>query len=149
MRATAETVVNRPNEQVWAFISDVKSMERWVTGVSDVKAPADGKLAAGATFQSAYRYAGHTHEVTYSVTAFAPGKRIAIRSIQGPFPFKWEVGLEPAGDGTRVRHTVDAGADSLVTAIMFAVMWPLMRYGMRRGLRKDLERLKEALETTQ
>jgi len=56
------------------------------------------------------------------------------------------VALQRDGGGTRLRNTVDAGADSLITALMFLAMWPMFRFGMKRGIRQDLKRLKAALE---
>lgn len=146
MRASAEIGINRPIEDVWAFVSDVRTMDRWVTGVSGARQSSDGPLAVGSAVESQYRYAGRTHDIKYEVTALEPGSRLTLTATSSPFPLVWSVELRRADSGTVVRNTVDAGADSFITAIIFLLFWPLFRLGMRRGIRKDLERLKAALE---
>ena len=146
MRANAEISVNRPIEDVWAFVSDVRNMERWVTGVSDARQSTDGPLATGSTVESQYQYAGKTHDVKYGVTALEAASRLTLKATSGPFPFVWSVELRRANGGTLVRNTVDAGADSFFTGVTFLLLWPLLRLGMKRGIRKDLERLKAARE---
>ena len=146
VRATAEVSVNRPIEDVWAFLSDVRNMERWVTGVSDVRQSSDGALAPGSAVESQYRYAGKTHDLKYVVAALEPARRLTLKATSGPFPLVWSVELRPVDGGTLVRNTVGAGADSFFTGVTFLVLWPLFRLGMKRGIRKDLERLKAALE---
>ncbi|MDP3061692.1 MAG: SRPBCC family protein, partial [Chloroflexota bacterium] len=146
VRATAEISVNRPIEDVWAFLSDVRSMERWVTGVSGARQSADGPLAIGSSVESKYQYAGKTHDLKYVVAALEAASRLTLKATSGPFPLVWSVELRRSGGGTLVRNTVNAGADSFTTGVTFLLLWPLFRLGMKRGIRKDLERLKAALE---
>jgi ligand-binding SRPBCC domain-containing protein len=146
VRASADIGINRPIEDVWAFVSDVRTMDRWVTGVSGARPTSGGPLTIGSSVESQYHYAGRTHDIRYEVTALEPSSRFTLKATSGPFPLVWSVALQRDGGGTMVRNTVDAGADSFITALIFLIGWPLFRFGMKRGIKHDLSRLKAALE---
>ena len=145
MRATATTLLDRPVQEVWAFVSDVETMAAWVEGVSDVEPPADG-LNVGARFSSSYSYRGKTFDVDYEVTAVDPPTRLDIRSTEGPFPFEGTLRLTPVDGRTRVSNTIDAGSDGLATTLIFTLLGPIMRRVMRRQLATELDALADALE---
>ncbi len=146
LQATAQATIACPEDQVFAFVSAVENMERWVTGVSDVRRPTDAALAAGATFSSTYTYARRTHEIEYEVTAVEAPRVIAMQSLRGPFPFQSTLALAPVPEGTLVRNELRAGSDSAFTSATFVLLRPLLRALMRRRLRKELRVLKALLE---
>jgi hypothetical protein len=51
--------------------------------------------------------------------------------------------------GTRVRQTVDAGADDALARFLFWAARPLLRRSMRRRIGAQLARLKEMVELEQ
>ncbi|HLM08775.1 MAG TPA: SRPBCC family protein [Thermoleophilaceae bacterium] len=146
MKAAAEVVVERPLEAVWAWASDPRNWENWLDGVSDVELR--GRLERGARLRSRYQYAGRSHEIEYEIVERTPSRRQVVRSVSGPFPFEGTLELAEEAEGTRVRQTVDAGADSVLTRVIFALGWPLLRRSLRRRIAAQLERMKQAIELT-
>ena len=65
----------------------------------------------------------------------------------GPFPFEAVTDLESAAEGTRIIHTIDAGANNRAIAVWFALFGPILRPLMRRQLRIELGTLRELLES--
>jgi len=146
MRAAAEVFVERPLETVWRWASDPRNWENWLDGVHDVHLR--GRLEQGATLTSKYDYAGATHAIEYEIVERRPARRQVVRALSGPFPFEGTLDLSEAPEGTRVRQTIDAGADGALTAVLFVVARPLLRRSMSRRIESQLERMKEAIELT-
>ncbi|MAG35854.1 MAG: hypothetical protein CL878_06390 [Dehalococcoidia bacterium] len=146
MRAETRIEVERPIEDVWAFVADIENMGQWVDGVSEPRMSNGNDMGEGATFTSKYTYGGKTHTLDYEVTAYKPPKRLAMRSTEGPFPFDGELDLETVGGGTLVTNTIDAGSDGTFTTVMVALFGPVLRMMMRRRLHQELVSLKGILE---
>jgi Polyketide cyclase / dehydrase and lipid transport len=76
------------------------------------------------------------------VVAFEPGRRLVMRTAQGPFPMETCYTWEPLGEG-RTRMTLrNRGEPSGFAKVAGAVM----ANAMRRANVKDLARLKQILE---
>ena len=91
-------------------------------------------------------YAAGAHDITCELTDFAPPCTIAFKSLTGPFPFDGTIRWEPANGGTKVSNTMNVGADSLATRVMFALGGPLLRRVMRRQVKKELDAMRRIIE---
>lgn len=146
MRASASIVIGIPMRSVFDFVANIENMDTWINGVTGPKMTSEGEPGVGSTFESYYTYAGRTHRVAYRIVEFEPPTRTIHEWTSGPFPFQAVTELEPAGDGTRITHTIDAGPTNRAVAVWFGVFGPVLRPLMRRQLRKELRTLKELLE---
>jgi hypothetical protein len=122
MRASSETVIERPIEAVWEWASDPRHWHRWEEHL--------GELTAG----------------DYEITESTPPRRQVVRAVSGRFPFEGRLELSEDVTGTRVRQTVDAGPEDALARFIFAVARPLVRRSMRRRIEAQLARLKEMVE---
>ncbi|WP_276246936.1 SRPBCC family protein [Haladaptatus sp. YSMS36] len=147
MQSSASITVDRPIEDVYAYISNVENMANWADGVRNVRYVSGAENEVGATYTSEYTYSGRTTEMSYEITAVEPPNRFAMVGT-GPFPFEGELLLTATPTGTRVTNSIDAGADGRFTKVMFTVLGPLMRRLMAGQLGKELEILKGELEST-
>ena len=145
MKSSATIDINRPIDDVFAYIADPHNMEQWVVGVTDVQTSSD-RPTAGMQYTSNYTYGGRTEAMTYVVTGFESPTRYSIRG-EGPFPFEGELSLEPTATGTRVTNSIDAGSDSRFTTVMFTLFAPVMRRVMAKRLKAELVELKGELES--
>ena len=87
-------------------------------------------------------FLGRRLAYTYDVIEFVPGRRLVMRTAEGPFPmettYTWEAVAEE-----RTRMTLrNRGNPSGFSKIA----GPLMAGAMRRANQKDLENLKRLLE---
>lgn len=147
MRASASLVIDVPIQTVFDFVADIENLDRWINGVTGTKRTSQGEFDVGSTFESYYTYAGKTHSVAYRTVEFEPPTRMAIEWTSGPFPFEAVTELEPAGEGTRFTHTIDAGPNNRAVAVWFVVFGLILRPLMRRQLKRELHTLKELLES--
>ncbi|MSQ26388.1 MAG: hypothetical protein EXR49_09040 [Dehalococcoidia bacterium] len=147
MQATAKVFIAKPREAVWLYVSDIRKWDEWVTGCTDTKQTSPGAWGMGATTSNMYTYGKKKFDITYKVTAYDPPGLQSVESTSGPWPFRGTVRLEPAGDGTRVYNTINAGSDSLATRVIFVAMYPLVKVMMRQRLMKELRELKAKVES--
>ena len=137
IQASATMLVNRPIGEVWDFVTDVETMDRWVKGISEPERPPGG-LEAGSTFTSKFIHGARTFDVTHRVTEHDPPTRFGTESTEGPFRYSSVLRLEESGGATRVTYAQRAGSAGLLA--------PVLRWGMRRQISRELRDLKRAVE---
>jgi hypothetical protein len=120
MKASAEIVIERPMEAVWRWASDPEQWHRWEEELGEIR-PED-----------------------YEIAESTPPRRQLVRAASGHFEGTLELS-EDVG-GTRVRHTVDAGAEDALVRFLFVAARPLVRRSLRRRIEAQLGRLKEMVE---
>ena len=146
LSATAETVIERRPDAVWAYVGDPSNQDEWVDGMHDSKIEGDGPPGVGTVIRGAYDGGAGRGLVAQRITAFEPERRLATEGFEGLFLFTGELTLEREGDGTRVRNSMTAESDHWVTAVMFVGLRPIMARLFRRQMRKELRQLKAILE---
>jgi hypothetical protein len=137
-----ETVIGLPCEQVAAFVADPSNAPRWYANIRSVTWQTAPPLAIGSRMDFVARFLGRTLAYTYEVAAFEPGRRLVMRTSQGPFPMETTYTFDPV-DATHTRMTLRNRGEP---AGFSAVAAPAMATAMRRANTKDLARLKRLLE---
>jgi hypothetical protein len=89
------------------------------------------------------RFLGRRLEYTYEVVELLPGRRLVMRTDQGPFAMETTYEWQDAGPG-RTRMTLRNRGEPQGFAAMTA---RFMAGAMRRANVKDLARLKQVLES--
>lgn len=148
MKATATIEISRPIDDVFAVVSDVEQMGKWVDGVGEATRVGGGSdgVAVGDRYETTYSYGGRETPMTFEVTTCEPPTRFGMTAPEGPFAFDGLVELREAGGRTHVTNTIETGSDGTVTAVMFTLFRPVMRRLMARQLRGELRELKALLE---
>jgi hypothetical protein len=86
-------------------------------------------------------FLGRRIEYTYEVVDLVPGKRLVMRTAQGPFPMQTTYTWEPAEGGTRMTLRNNGEPSGFAR-----IAGPVMELAMRRAMTKDLAALKRRLE---
>jgi len=133
---TATTEVARPDDDVWAALTDWDRAEAWMSGVTGLEA--DGPTAVGTTLTFTTRRG----QRRATITAVDPGRRLVLRSEQGPVTADYRYEVAPTAPG---RTTVTLVADCAVRGPM-AVLAPVLRRSLRRADGEQLEALRAVLE---
>jgi hypothetical protein len=137
MRIDGTTVIRRPVEVVFEYVSDVSNDRNWRTGLDESRI-ADGATVKVGTVGTSR--AGDT-EVKWRVDVYEPAHRIEWTLIGGPFPGRGGYRLEPIGGSTRFTLLADIEPTGV-----YKLLGPLFRwFGCRRN-RADVEKLREILE---
>src|SRR5688572_16480237 len=136
-----ETVIQRPVDEVAAFAGDPSNAPRWYANIKSVDWKTKPPMRVGSKMTFTARFLGKTLVYTYEVAEHEPGRRLVMRTEQGPFPMETTYTWEPAAGGTRMtlRNRGEPSGFAKVTR-------PIMVAAMRRATTKDLERLKALLE---
>lgn len=122
IRAEHTVVINKPVEDVFAFVADQRNEPKWHTDVIEVISPPPGEpIRLGSNVVWAIDFMGR-NEYTAEVTAFEPNRRIELTTPQGPFKTKLTHRFEPVNDATRYTRHVDIQPEGL-----FRIMEPILR----------------------
>jgi carbon monoxide dehydrogenase subunit G len=141
-RAEHTVVVERPPEEVFAFLTDVSNVPEWQSGAMAVR-EVDGGLDVGATYIQELKFLGKRFQTTIEVTELEPARRFSLRTRSGPIPFQVRHTLEPTegGDATRLRVELEGDPGGL-----FKLAESLVMRNVQRELEGDFARLKELVE---
>ena len=134
-------VINRPVEDVFAFVADQANEPMWHTDVLEVN-PAR-PLEPGATVTWLVRFMGSNTYVV-DVTAFEPLRRIELTARQGPLKPTLTHTFEETNGATRYQRHVQIPLHG-----MFRLVGPIMKAtgAARRRNARFAENLKNMLET--
>jgi hypothetical protein len=138
-----ETVIELPCDQVAAFAVDPTNAPRWYANINTVAWQTPPPLAVGSRLDFVARFLGRTLSYTYEIAEFEPGRKLVMRTSQGPFPMETTYSFTPV-DATHTRMTLrNRGEPAGFAAVAGAVM----AAAMRRANTKDLAKLKHLLES--
>jgi uncharacterized membrane protein len=137
-----EIVIRRPVEEVARYAADPANAPAWYVNITSVRWQGEPVVAVGSRMAFTARFLGRDLTYTYKIVDLEPGRRLVMRTAEGPFPMETSYTWTDTGDGcTRMalRNRGEPTGFAAVTA-------PVMAAAMRRANRKDLELLRDVLE---
>jgi hypothetical protein len=139
---STESVIRRPLDEVAAYAADPTNAPDWYANIKSVEWKTPPPLRVGSQVAFVAHFLGRRIAYTYEIAEFLHGRRLVMRTAEGPFPMETTYTWEPAGSGaTRMtlrNRGTPAGFSRLFT--------PFMAAAMRRANRKDLAALQSLLE---
>src|SRR5436189_2908062 len=83
-----EVVILRPRDHVASYAADPNHAPEWYVNIKDVrwKTPPPARVGSRVTFVA--HFLGRTLEYTYEIVEFVPGRRVVMRTAEGPFPME-------------------------------------------------------------
>ena len=133
-------VVNRPVEEVFAYLTDVANWSRWNEAVGNVVQTPPGPMGLGTTLRGASEVMGRTMEWSGEIVDYEPNKKVVQKMRVGPAEIQASWIFEPVEGGTRLtmRSEID-------TSGLFKVAGPLMDRVVKQQMEENLARLKAVL----
>lgn len=131
--------IARPADEVFALLTDVARVPEWQA--SAVESRADGPLAEGVRIHERRHFLGHDAETELEVSVFEPGRRLALRALEGPIRLSIDHVLEERDGRTSLRVTAEARPHGLLR-----LAGPAVAAKARQELRRDFDSLKALLE---
>jgi uncharacterized protein YndB with AHSA1/START domain len=139
LRLEVEVVINRPLEEVWAYVIDPDKIPEWDSAVLEAKA-SEVPLRKGSTVTMVGKFLGKRFETTLEITDLVPLKTYSVKATT-PVPFEATNTFERVGGGTRIREAVQGE-----TRGFFKIGDPIFMRILKRQSEGDFETLKELLE---
>jgi uncharacterized membrane protein len=138
---TATTMIDRPREEVAAYLRDPANDTSWIGGLSSARLLTPEPVAVGSQVERVAGFLGRRVEYVNEVTELT-GDRLVMRSVRSPFPMRVTYGHRQAGDGaTEVSVRVEGNAGRF-----YALAAPLLGVAVRRSITRDLRNLKRVME---
>jgi len=139
---STETVISRPRTDVAAYASDPDHATEWYANITDVRWKSPKPLEVGSLVEFTAKFLGRRLVYTYEITELAPGRRLVMRTADGPFPMETTYEFSDAGPAATRMVLRNAGTPGGFAKI--AGRW--VERAMRSANEKDLRRLKAVLE---
>ena len=134
-------VINRPLEEVFAFVSNPENSPKWILGISELTIASAGPIGVGSTYRSVFTFLGRRIETEAEFTEFEPNHSFAQKSKSGPFPVQNRVNFERDQGGTRVTLTLAGEPGGF-----FKLAEPLLVGMIKRQFEADFANLKDLLD---
>ena len=133
--------INRPLEEVFAFISNFENNLKWQSTLVEAKKISEGSRGVGTTYQAVTTILGRRINTEQEITEYEPNRKVARKTKSGPFPFEVEVEFERTKSGTRVNAAVDGEPLGF-----FKLADSLLERAIKRQFESDLANLKDMME---
>lgn len=137
-----EIEIGRPREEVASYAGDPTNAPQWYENIRSIAWETEPPLRVGSRLAFVAEFLRRRLAYTYEVVELEPGRKLVMRTAQGPFPMETTYTWEDVREG-RTRMTLRNRGEP---AGFSRVGAPMMAAAMRRANRKDLARLKELLE---
>jgi ligand-binding SRPBCC domain-containing protein len=131
--------VNRPVEEVFAYLTNVRNLPEWQKGVTEARP--EGEIGVGARFTEVRTFLGKRIESTMEVVEHEPARLFTIRVVKGPIPFEVRHTFRSEDAGTRIQI-----AGSGEPGGFFKLADGLVARQAQKAAEKDFARLKTLLE---
>jgi uncharacterized protein YndB with AHSA1/START domain len=137
--SSSEIVIQRPREEVFAFLADPENDLQWRSGVLDLKRVSGSGI--GARYEQGVKGPGGRRiSADIEITELRRGELIAFQTLTGPVRPRGRYVLTAVEDGTRVRFELEAEVKGLKR-----VMAPMVQKTMDSEV-GQLEQLKRTIE---
>ncbi len=133
--------VDRPLEDVFAFVGDFVNTKEWDPGVADASTITEGPVRGGTRYRVDVIFGGRRLPMTYEVTTWDPPNRVVLRGEGSTVTAVDDIRFEPTQAGTRIRYSADLRLKGLLK-----LAEPFLKGRFDETGRKAMEGMRRALE---
>jgi carbon monoxide dehydrogenase subunit G len=124
-QASYSVTINRPPEDVFAFVADGERCPEWRPGVIDIK-KISGEGVGTKYAQGVSGPMGRRIAADYEVTVYEPSSRLEFQTTTGPARPHGRFDLVPDAGGTRLTLSLDAQLAGLRKLLMGSMVQKTM-----------------------
>jgi uncharacterized membrane protein len=135
-------VINRPIEEVFAFVANFENHPKWETNFQKVKLLASIPTGVGTTYQCELKLPGQTATSKFEISEYEVNKKIAFEAeAAGPAKPNGSFLFEPAAGGTKITLVPRPEFRGILK-----LLEPMMAGYVRKQNQEHLIKLKQILE---
>ena len=135
--------IDRRPEDVFAYLDDPERHGEWQEAIVSAKVESEGPVGVGTRVHEVRKVGNREQDTSYEITEHEPPRRSAFRGTTGPVRPVGTVTVEPVGDGSKSRVTIDFNLVGHGIGVLIA---PFARMQAKKDIPKTQERLKARLE---
>jgi uncharacterized protein YndB with AHSA1/START domain len=144
MATTTSIEVNRPAEEVFAYVTDPSRFSEWQNGVVDGHRQGDGPPTVGDKCVNTRKIGLAKRQVTSEITRLDAPHIWSVRGTDGPIRADVEVNVEPIEPGQRSKVTITL--DFTGYGIGKLIVPLVIRPQAAREMNANMQRLKDRLQ---
>ena len=100
VRVEEQTTINRPIEEVFAYLSEIERQPEWVSTLSESRKTSEGPAGPGTTYRQVSKFLGRRMDLECEITAYEPPTVYAFRARTGPTHMEMRFTLTSEGPNT-------------------------------------------------
>jgi uncharacterized protein YndB with AHSA1/START domain len=140
-RMEGSVVINRPVDEVFAYVADVRNWPQWNSSMQEGEQTSTGPVGVGTTCQGVSQFLGRRMEWTSEITEYEPNRKMGQKITSGPMSIEQSLTLVPVEDGTRFTLVGEGEMGGF-----FKLADPIVNRAMQRQMEGNLANLKDILE---
>ncbi len=159
MRMFLSTLIDAPQEAVFAAVSDFPNAASMIEGINSVEmlsAANDGTpIGVGTRFKESRTMMGKEAVEEMEVTEYDPPRAYTLSAVSCGVKFDSRVTCleenpgEGRGGGCRVSYDIKTEPQTLMAKVVSPIMGAMMKGTMRKAMEKDLADIKRHVEGAQ
>lgn len=134
-------IINRPVEEVFAFVADQTNAPQWQDGLLEVRRVTDGPIGVGTKHTVVRKFLGRRMELTNEYIRYEPNRQVTFKGDTGPARFEVSYLTEATAVGTKVTCQMQMEQGGL-----FGLAEPFMARSLKRDFAANFRDLKALLE---
>jgi uncharacterized protein YndB with AHSA1/START domain len=107
VRSAVVVAIDRPIEQVFAFVANAETAPQWREEIVDVRRTTAGPIGVGTTYQALHTHLGERAASTLEITEYEPNRKVSFEGLTGPGRFRDSYAFQSVGASTRVTYGFD------------------------------------------
>jgi uncharacterized membrane protein len=141
VKVETSLMIERPVEEVFAYMNDPKNDALWQDGVLESEAISEGPLGVGSELREVRNFLGRRLESTSEITEFELNRKVSWKATSGPIPLEASITFESVEGGTKVSVVGEADVGGI-----FKLAEPMVARSAQKQFDGDFAKLKEILE---
>jgi uncharacterized membrane protein len=140
---THSVEIDRRPEEVFAYLDELERHREWQSQIVSSNVETEGPVRIGTRVREMRKIGGREQDTSYEITEHEPPRKTAFQGIAGPVRPVGKVTVDPVGDGSKSRVSIEF---NLVGYGFGKLIAPLARMQARKTIADSQEQLKAKLE---
>jgi uncharacterized protein YndB with AHSA1/START domain len=136
--------IDRRPEDVFAYLDEHERHGEWQATIVNSKVETEGPVGVGTRVREIRKVGGREQDTSYEVTEHEPPRKSSFRGTAGPVRPVGTVTVEPVGDGSSSRVSLEFNLVGHGIGVLIA---PLARFQAKKEIPVAQEQLKARLES--